>query len=75
MGNNYTRNGNQIGYYSLHFAERGDHFVNFTKAKAYFDDGTPMPETIKISAPKYESIARKFTGYIYFGMRKLLMFC
>ena len=41
--------------------------MNFTKAKAFFDDGTPMPETIKISAPNYESITRKFTGYIYFG--------
>ena len=44
--------------------------MNFTKTKAYFDDGTPLPDTIKIKDPVYDTITRKFTGYIYFGNDK-----
>ena len=70
LGNNYTRNGNRIGYYSLHFGETGTHTMNFTKTKAYFDDGTRVPNEFEIKTPEYNAITRKFTGSIYFGNNK-----
>lgn len=44
--------------------------MNFTKTKAYFDDGTQVPDSIKIKSSVYDSITRKFTGSIYFGNNK-----
>lgn len=41
--------------------------MNFTKTKAYFDDGSKMPDTIEIKSPVYDDVSRKFTGYIFFG--------
>lgn len=41
--------------------------MNFTKSKAYFDDGSEVPDTIEIKQAVYDEVARKFTGYIFFG--------
>ena len=44
--------------------------MNFTKTKAYFDDGTRVPDTMNIKSPEYDAVTRKFSGYIYFGSNK-----
>ena len=50
------RSGSQIGMWSLHFGQTGNNYVNFTKTKAFFEDGTKVPDTIEIKNSEYDTI-------------------